>query len=217
MLLWTTSLRSLQILEVFYGTYMATEVAYYTYIYAKVDKQHYQKVTSHTRAAFQSGKFIAGTLAQTLVYFKWMDYRQLNYLTLATQIMALFWAFSLPSVKNSLYFHRQTDNKQSLVVQACDNEYISSSSAVGTLPINDGNDCANKEDDGKNKVVNPFELLWLHFKTAYTNKQVLQWSIWYALAMCGYFQIVSYIQVLWADIVGNSEQVSSLICLIFLK
>ena len=51
MLLWTSSLRSLQGLEVVYGTYMATEIAYYTYIYAKVDREHYPKVTSHTRAS----------------------------------------------------------------------------------------------------------------------------------------------------------------------
>lgn len=35
-LLWTTSLEWLQASQFFYGLYMATEVAYYTYIYAKV-------------------------------------------------------------------------------------------------------------------------------------------------------------------------------------
>lgn len=44
MLIWTDSLLHLQILEVFYGTYLASEVAYYTYIYAKVDREHYDQV-----------------------------------------------------------------------------------------------------------------------------------------------------------------------------
>jgi solute carrier family 19 (thiamine transporter), member 2/3 len=207
MLLWTTSLRSLQVIQVFYGTYMATEIAYYTYIYAKVDKEYYQKVTSHTRAATLSGKFIAATLSQILVYFKWMDYRELNYLTLATQIMATVWAFSLPPVHNSLYFHRQPDN-QNLVVRASDSgfeEHKRSSSSV-MIPLSEkGNDIKKNDENKKNKEVNPFQLLWMHFKSAYTNKQVLKWSIWYTLATCGYYQIVSYIQVLWSAIASNEE------------
>lgn len=81
-LLWTKSLRWLQMTQILYGTYMATEVAYYTYIYAKVDKQYYQKVSSHTRAAILSGRFMAGLSAQLLIYFDVMDYRDLNYITL---------------------------------------------------------------------------------------------------------------------------------------
>lgn len=61
---------------------MATEVAYYTYIYAKVDKVHYMKVTSHTRAAIMVGRFVAGSLGQALVYTRLMDYLELNYITL---------------------------------------------------------------------------------------------------------------------------------------
>jgi solute carrier family 19 (thiamine transporter), member 2/3 len=126
-----------------------------------------------------------------------MNYRELNYLSLATQIMATLWAFSLPAVKNSLYFHRQSDN-QSLVVDAGDNrhgEYNSKSSSIGM---------AQTKDEQK-KVISPFQLLWLHFKSAYTNKQVIKWSIWYALAMCAYFQITAYIQVLWAAIDSTQE------------
>lgn len=82
MMLWTNSVLSMQIIEVVYGTYCATEIAYFSYIYAKTEKKHYQAVTSHTRAAILIGKFVAAVSAQLLTYFKVMDYRQLNYLTL---------------------------------------------------------------------------------------------------------------------------------------
>lgn len=36
-LLWTTSIEWLQVSQFLYGLYMATEVAYLTYIYAKVN------------------------------------------------------------------------------------------------------------------------------------------------------------------------------------
>lgn len=85
MLIWTTSLLSLQILEVFYGTYMAAEVAYYTYIYAKVDKKYYARVTSHTRAAMFAGKLISGVTSQLVINLDVMNYKELNYITLTSK------------------------------------------------------------------------------------------------------------------------------------
>ena len=66
-----------------YGLFRATEVAYYSYIYAKVDKEHYQKVTSHTRGAILAGRSISGVASQVLVSTKVLDYEQLNYISLA--------------------------------------------------------------------------------------------------------------------------------------
>ncbi|RZC35229.1 thiamine transporter 2-like [Asbolus verrucosus] len=106
MLLWTKSLIELQILEVFYGTFMATEVAYYTYIYAKVPKEYYQQVTSHTRAAILAGRAISGLVAQLLISLECSDYRDLNYITFSAMLVATIWSLFLPSVKKTIYFHR---------------------------------------------------------------------------------------------------------------
>lgn len=76
-----TTVPHMQLVQFFYGLFISTEVAYYTYIYAKVDKQHYQKVTSHTRGAFLLGRFIAGVVGQLTTSFHLLDYEQLNYLT----------------------------------------------------------------------------------------------------------------------------------------
>lgn len=185
LLLWTESLFALQMVEVFYGTYMATEVAYYTYIYAKVDRKNYQKVTSHTRAAILIGRFLAGTLSQTLVYFSLMDYRQLNYITLGAQIAATGWAIFLPPVKNSLYFHRLEAEK---------------------LPIKSDGD-EKKADHFNSDVKRAFGLLSTHFLAAYRNRRVILWSVWYAIAMCMHVLITSYIQVLWNEIDNSSEMI----------
>ncbi|XP_017046971.1 thiamine transporter 1 [Drosophila ficusphila] len=184
MLIWTTSLLSLQILEFFYGTYMAAEVAYYTYIYAKVDKKYYPKVTSHTRAAMFAGKLVSGITSQLMIYFELMDYKELNYITLATQIIAMLWAFGLPKVDKSLYFHQ---------VQ---------------LPITDQQSHINDlqvvvspgEQDSTPKKPRALDLLWLHFRNAYTNPRVIQWSLWYSIGLAGYLQVTYYMQVLWKEI-----------------
>ncbi|KAG4074590.1 hypothetical protein HA402_004461 [Bradysia odoriphaga] len=89
MLLWTNSVLGLQFVEVIYGTYCATEIAYYSYIYAKTEKEHYQAVTSHTRAAILVGRFVAA------------------------QILAFVWAFFIPRVETSTYFNRNTGGKWS--------------------------------------------------------------------------------------------------------
>ncbi|EFA04966.1 thiamine transporter 1 [Tribolium castaneum] len=112
MLIWTTSLFSLQVLEVIYGMFCASEVAYYTYIYAKVDKEHYQKVTSHTRGAILAGRAISGISSQVLVSTKWMDFKELNYITFAAVSLATLWALFLPSVDRSLYFHSDAQNRK---------------------------------------------------------------------------------------------------------
>ena len=57
-----------------YGLATSTEVAYYTYIYAKVDPRHFQKITSFTRVAILLGRFLSGSLAQALnPKFMWGD------------------------------------------------------------------------------------------------------------------------------------------------
>ncbi|XP_055607050.1 thiamine transporter 1-like [Uranotaenia lowii] len=189
MLIWTTSLAGLKGLEVFYGTYCAAEIAYYSYIYAKVDREHYQKVTSHTRAATYSGKFLAGVLAQLLVYFEAMDYKQLNYLSLAAQICATLWAFALPPVKTSMYFHRRTvtDETGPAVLNEHDSDKNSDENSTARL-------------SKKRRLMAAFVLIWVHFRTSFTNLIVLQWSIWYALAMTGFIQVIAYIQGLWSEV-----------------
>lgn len=38
------------------------------------------------------------------------------------------------------------------------------------------------------------------FLQCYRCRPLLAWSIWWALATCGYFQVVNYTQVLWENI-----------------
>lgn len=71
-----------------YGTYMATEVAYYTYMYAKVSKEYYQQVTGHARAATLIGRCLSSVTGQLLVSFNLMNYRELNYITLTGKIIS---------------------------------------------------------------------------------------------------------------------------------
>lgn len=81
LMLWMDEFIGLLLAQVFYGTFMATEVAYYTYIYAKVERSKYQIVTGHTRSAILVGRFLGAVFAQFLVTFQLMNFRELNYLS----------------------------------------------------------------------------------------------------------------------------------------
>lgn len=191
-----SSLQSLQIVEVLYGTYMATEVAYYTYIYSKVEKEHYQKVSSHTRAAIMAGRFIAAVSSQVLVGLDWMNYRELNYISLAAQVLATVWALSLPGVKNSLYFHRTRQTETSNLVVTSSNGG-SNSGEAGVVEVT---------AKGSVRRIGAMALLWTHFRSSYKKRKVREWSLWYAMGMCGYLQIITYVQVIWNAI--KEEDVS---------
>lgn len=66
-------------------------------------------------------------------------------------------------------------------------------------------DTNGKRSDSPKNILSAFRLIWIHFKTSYTNKMVVLWSFYYAIALCFYIQITAYIQVLWISIDDSQE------------
>ncbi|XP_076282411.1 thiamine transporter 1-like [Lasioglossum baleicum] len=189
---------TLQIVEFFYGLFLSTEVAYYTYIYAKVDKAHYQEVTSHTKAASLFGRCMSGIIAQLTVSFDLLDYHQLNYLTISAITFAMLWAFFLPSVGKSIYFHRSNEmvaSRQNLTI----------ASQISEHHVQFGS--SNKKVSLIEKIRRAYVLLWKDFLAAYSNGHIVKWSIWWAFSTCGYLQISSYIQLLWQTAVSTEDKI----------
>jgi hypothetical protein len=57
----------LQFGQAFYGFFFSAEVALFGYLYAMVEeKEFYQKITGHARAATLTGKFFSSCLSQIL-------------------------------------------------------------------------------------------------------------------------------------------------------
>uniref|UniRef100_A0A182RI98 Reduced folate carrier n=1 Tax=Anopheles funestus TaxID=62324 RepID=A0A182RI98_ANOFN len=234
LLLWTESLAALQVVQVLYGAYMASEVAYYTYIYAKISREKYQQVTGNTRAAILLGRFLSGVISQILVSTGAMNVRDLNYITLGTQAVSLLWSFLLPPVKTSVYFYsRDEDVKPTTGTVACDSAVqpqqqeqpnlveqagenaltVSHKSSINESPENSPNDPNKTVENGdprtETATAKPkahfsasraVRLLWKHFISAYRQLPVVQWSLWWALAMAGFIQVQVYVQLLWHEI-----------------
>ncbi|OXA56799.1 Thiamine transporter 2 [Folsomia candida] len=156
---WGEGLTSLILVEVCYGIVCSTEVAYYTYIYAKVNREHYQKVTSYTYSAIFAGRFLGGVVAQLLVSFDLMNYHELNYISLSCVSIAVIFSLLLPSVNTSIYFHREKTVTE-----------------YNTFEI--GNS-ANQTRLSKIKQTGRY--LFEDFKDAYSSSYVFKWSLWWAV------------------------------------
>ncbi|XP_062550418.1 folate-like transporter 3 [Armigeres subalbatus] len=245
MLLWTTSLAALQAVQVLYGTFMAAEVAYYTYIYAKISRDKYQQVTGNTRAAILSGRFLASVLGQALVSTGAMNLRELNYITLGAQAFSLLWSFILPSVKSSIYFYSDDSDSSKghtnpgyegaqdeiendsrgprTISELSPNRTVTGSdiidnqtksdvdltSAVVAVGSEESRKIRHSDDSSTSKVRfschRAGHLLWTHFRLAYSNLTIVQWSLWWSLAMAGFIQVQTYVQLLWQQIDQEQE------------
>lgn len=93
-------------------------------------------------------------------------YLSCDYFIEIGQVVAALWSiFCIPSVKTSVYFHRNDDSAEN---------------------------------------VSAFRLIWQHFISAYTNKTIVLWSVFYSLSFGLYFQIFAYVQILWLNIEDNA-------------
>ncbi|XP_011875260.1 PREDICTED: thiamine transporter 2-like [Vollenhovia emeryi] len=202
-----------QIVEFFYGLFFSTEVAYYTYIYAKVDKKHYQEVTGHTKAATLFGRSMSGVVAQLTASFDLLSYHQLNFITLSACVVATVWSFFLPSVKQSMYFHRTSISSVEQGKGGSESHQSQHSKTSPESSLNVGNRKAKcycftvSSAPLFRKIRNAYALLWKHFVQAYTNYRVVKWSIWWALATCGYLQVINYMQLLWQTAVKSDDKI----------
>ena len=54
--------------------------------------------------------------------------------------------------------------------------------------------------NGSSGLVEVLQMLFTDFLQCYSCRPLLAWSLWWALATCGYFQVLNYAQVLWENI-----------------
>lgn len=181
LLLWAQGVPAMKGMQVTFGLATACEVGYYSYLYAVVTKDHFQKVASFTKAASLFGKFVAYLCGQLLVSFDVLDFYQLNIFSFISVIIAFIITLILPRAQHSELFNpRQNQNGTNSGKESVEEETIT--------PVN------NIVITGPKSLV---LFLLNEIKTIYMNKSVFVWSVWWAFASCGSFQVANYIQNLW--------------------
>ncbi|XP_067851843.1 thiamine transporter 2-like [Heptranchias perlo] len=212
LLLFADGMTAMLYLQFNNGLVSATEVAYYSYIYSVVNAEHYQKVTSYCRSITLIAYTVGSAMAQLLVSLEVVSYFYLNAISLGSVSVALMTSFFLPMPRQSI-FVQSTANSS--------NETISPNTSDGCLNLK-----RNIQGSPENTVfperkqldidesvrikekktfLKTILQLWTDFKACYSSRNLLYWSIWWAIATCGYYQIFNYVQVLWDHIVPSKN------------
>ncbi|XP_068446844.1 thiamine transporter 1 isoform X2 [Clinocottus analis] len=201
MLLKAQGLPAMQLLEFFFGLATASEVAYYSYIYSVVEPAQYQRVTGYCRSITLFGSAAGSLAGQLLLSVAKVQLVHLVIFTLTTAAVASVAPWFLPMPKRSLFFHKSTgpvlkkprssstallekEESESPPPTSQDSSAMSRSSETGS-------------GSGLMKVL---RLLFDDFLKCYRCRSLLAWSLWWALATCGYFQVINYAQALWENI-----------------
>ena len=169
LLIWAGGVLAMQFMQFVYGVATGAEVAYYSYIYAVVDRDHYKIVTSYTRAAVLLGRLISGVVGQLLITFKVTDYLVLNYISLGSVSISCVLTLLLPKASGNVFITRT------------ESDYLIEEQRNGCI------------SSWKRTMITMFR----DFKLCYSDKELLRWSLWWAFATGGEFQVENYVQNLW--------------------
>ena len=180
LLIWGTSIHSMQWMQVAYGVATATEIAYFSYIYVAVSTVHYKKVTSYLRAVRLFGQSMSGILGQILISTQIAGYVTLNYISFASVSVACVFAVLLPGVYDCACCNAFSCKGRKVV-----DEHTPKTDFFSWLTTN----ITNRVKD---------------FVKFYLQLNLLRWSIWWALAMCGVLQVGNYVQSLWKEVASSS-------------
>ena len=192
-------------MEFMYGIATSTEVAYFTYIYARVDSSLYQRVTGYVRAGLLLGRFASGVLAQSLVSSGALTFYQLNYISFCSVSVAFCIAVCLPTVRHSMYFHRQAGRS---AVDGAGDAPTGGAHKQPPEPAAGDSDMGRSTDElatlGRRSrcqwLQDAVRYMLADFRSAYSSPSVVQWSVWWAFATCGNLQVGNYAQPLWEEI-----------------
>ena len=182
----------MKLMQVTFGLATAGDIGYYSYLYAKVSSDHYKKVASFTRAATLIGKFVAYLMGQLFVSFEVMNFFQLNFISFASVCIAFIIAIFLPRAKYSEIFHQY---RQQMEESDDKTEQMENSKQ----PIN------TEPKSFRRNIHSGLVFLMTELKVIYSSRTVILWSVWWALASCGNFQVGNYIQNLWKIVAPHKD------------
>ncbi|XP_026174400.1 thiamine transporter 1 isoform X2 [Mastacembelus armatus] len=233
LLIWTKSVPAMQVMQFFYGVVTASEVAYFSYIYSVVDLKRYRKATSYSRSVQLLGYTVGSVLGQLLISFNLMSYNNIMVFTLVLTAIALLASCLLPMPQQSMFFHRrqsgqnvarkETKGHADRTLDATEHKRRSQASIeeTGDKKIEKSEETKKDEEKGMNEKgpkSEDFEesigaesctqvllQLWRDFCHSYSSRQLIYWSVWWAMATCGYNQTVNYVQVLWEHVQPSQD------------
>uniref|UniRef100_A0AC35FRJ2 Uncharacterized protein n=1 Tax=Panagrolaimus sp. PS1159 TaxID=55785 RepID=A0AC35FRJ2_9BILA len=185
-LVFTNNLFSQQFGQGMYGIASASEIAFFSYIYGKLEKDQYQRLTSWTRAGTMAGRTGGYVVAQILILTGTGTYVLLNQVAFSFSCLALVFCFLMPRVNWRKLVERIRVEQESQKSRA--------KSSHTPLPIS-----------YKQYVLYRLGKLRSDFVKVYSNPFICKWSFWWAITTCMSLQISLYSQTLFGQAQGADE------------
>ncbi|XP_054650721.1 thiamine transporter 1-like [Dunckerocampus dactyliophorus] len=217
MLRWTESVGAMQASQFFSGVAAACDVASSAYIYSVIDLKWYRKATSYCKSASHLGNTVGSALGQLLVSFHLITYNNILVLTLVFVTIALLASLLLPTPRRSVFFHhRRAANRRSRDAPITRETRHANRIKIYTIGSETERepqcDARNEEEENVSTAEDHSESggqvllqLWRVLLDCYSSRQLLYWSVWWALALCGFNHIGSYTQVLWENVASSQD------------
>ncbi|XP_077466451.1 thiamine transporter 1 [Stigmatopora argus] len=207
MLLKAQGLRAMQLLEFFFGLATASEVAYFSYIYSVVEPAHYRRVTAYCRCVTLLGSAAGSLMGQLLLTVAQVRLVHLVWATLASAVVAFVPPWFLPMPKQSLFFHKEPDGTTQT---QCDYggsliENVDNKAPLNNEDLSNASPSFSEVTTRSCGLSGVLKMLTVDFLHCYRRGPLLAWSLWWALATCGYFQVLNYAQALWENIRPSTE------------
>ncbi|XP_041791169.1 thiamine transporter 1-like [Chelmon rostratus] len=187
LVLFGSGVRSAQLAFFCYSIAVAADVAYFSYIYSMVRACCYQRVTSYVKVAVLLGYAAGALLAQLLVSLAGVSLYCLAFLTLISVSVALITSFFLPVPKTSLFLTGTHSTQQGNSGE----DTPKSQSQDFFLRV--------KSMTAAKHVGRMLRRLALDCKKCYSSMAVVSFCIWAATGRCCFYQVTSYVQLLWVN------------------
>lgn len=183
--------------------------------YSVVDMKRYRKATSYSRSVQLLGYTVGSVLGQLLVSFDLMSYNNIMVFTLVLTAIALLTSCFLPMPQQSMFFHRKHPGDRTATEVAKNEEDGTEDATKHTSSqTNEKNGSVEQREEREEKASKGREekeglegsggaqtcskvlfQLGRDFRQCYSSRQLLYWSLWWAMATCVYNQTVNYVQV----------------------
>ncbi|ODM94650.1 Folate transporter 1 [Orchesella cincta] len=135
-----------------------------------------------------------------LVTWNLMNYHELNYITVACVGVGAICTLFLPRVHENRQFYLKSGPTLLPDIKNVDKE----------VALENGNVNNAIQPEKSISVRKSLAALLIDFKAAYGDGYVLKWSIWWAIASAGQYQVINYIQALWEQIREEGDEKETL-------
>ncbi|KAI1728633.1 reduced folate carrier domain-containing protein [Ditylenchus destructor] len=168
--------------QVFYGIASASEVAFFSYIYARLEKDQYRKLTSWTRAGTMAGRTFGYLFSQFLILSHLGNLRTLNIIAFIMPCLVFIVCVLLPRVHWKIMVGRMLEAK---------GREIKSNSSPTTRQL---------PKTYSSYLLYRIRKLRSDFIKIYSIGFIRKWSLWWAMTTCMSLQVALFAQTLWGEV-----------------